>query len=324
MKQVYLAFLGGSHGHFLEFILNGLDEKNDWLLFSDPFSIDGSARNNGVHAHNKFEIGDKRFVAGHYTTNASNPLHPVEDSDSRVLTITVTDTEESYFNWVKIRLIRAWIPECSPGPLDELHINTYDKLILEPLRKIDIYGEDFIKPTAVMFEKLLESINDSVGNTINPDNRSTDKWRIRSYFKNKYFSQTGKKKETSINPQSLGTEVIPFKFSYFYNKADFVNNIVGLAKEFNLTITEDRMARVKELHEEFLSKNQLLEYDGFGHCKRIFENLSSDEPIPHLSLIEESYVLSLIDDIIGKPTRYEHDEFFRTPLDVSKFIEVHK
>lgn len=323
MKQVLLDFLGGSHGHFLEFILNGLDEPDDSMLFKNPFSIDGSARNNGFHAHGHFYIGEKRFVAGHYTSIGA--MYQAAETDERVITITVSDTEESYFNWVKIRIARAWLPECPPGPLHELHINTYDKLILSPSALQKSHENSELLESAVNTMKtLFWSINNSLGNTIDINNRSTDKWRIRNFFKQKYFSNQGKQEALKINPYQLGSKVIPFKFSYFYNSDDFNSHVVKLAEEFNLKLSVTRLARIKELHQTFLSKNQLLQYDGFERCNNILKNNNSTDSIPYLELIEEAYVLSLIDKLIGKETEYNSDEFFKTPIDVAKYIEAHK
>jgi len=322
MKQVYLDFLGGSHGHFLEFILNGLDEPNDKLLFENPFSIDGSARNNGVHSHNKFITGEKRFVAGHYTSIGA--VYRVDDPENKAITITVNNTEESYFNWIKIRLIRGWMPEFSPGPLEDLHNNTYDKLISWPEEQRKIQGDEIASPGAITLKLFFSNINNFLGNTIDADNKSTNKWCIRNFLKQRYFSDDGRKIQLKINTRQLADIVVEFKFLDFYNKINFVDNLIRLAEEFNLTITETRLERIKELHNKFLSKNQLLEYNGFERCNIIFNNLKSKEPLPYLSLLEESYVLSLIDKLLGKSTVYKHDEFFKTPVDVAEYIETNK
>ena len=323
MKQVLLDFLGGSHGHFLEFILNGLDEQDDKLLFKNPFSIDGSARNNGLYAHDHFFIGEKRFVAGHYTSIGA--VYSAPGIDEKAITITVDDTEESYFNWVKIRLTRAWMPECSPGPLHELHDNTYGKLILIPqaIRNAHEFP-DLLDQAVTLMRNLFLSINNSMGNSINIDNPSTNKWRIRNYFKQRYFSDEGKSNSLKIDTKQLASKVINFKFSYFYDTDNFTMHITRLAEEFNLKMSASRISRIKELHDIFLNKNQLLKYDGFELCNSIIKNIESTDSIPYLELIEEAYVLSLIDRLIGKDTEYNIDEFFKTPADIAEYIETNK
>lgn len=290
--MIYIDFIGGSHGNFLEVICNlaaGIETEEL------PFN------NNGA-SHNKTYLGKKLFESNHYTA-FQQPL-----PGNRLVAIRIT--ENDLLPLSQISFLRAGDFGYDNNYLEK---DTYNKLsntaytwVLNNL--IQSFFENQIKrsydaikdpswpdiATIDQFEQLPNWIKLECKNLHNLELLELSSQRpdcprhvLREFFQIGFenpsihgFMQLQSK---MIYPETF--DVYWFDYAKFYSN-EFLDEIKKLADWAQLVYTTQH--KVKALHDRFLAKQPYK--DSKHKCDNIVKEIIQGQKAPQVNLLEESYI----------------------------------
>ena len=284
-NKVLIDYFGGSHGHFLEFLLNSLEDNV--LLSSYPFNSDGTCRTR------IYEPYSKRFHADHFSTGYykkfTDRTRDAEDGGS-CIAIMFEDDYSDWLLYLEVAFLRAQFPGSQIGDIDDIVNNTKDKFKSYPIM-LNLLGDDPSKSSIRRF--ILESL------VRNPENSLYHSVHQVPFLTHK--------------------QVHNFKFSWFYNYTDLIAGLTELSKLFNLTLV-GKERRIQELHTEFLRLNKFANRRSKETCDNILEYLQGDDISLSLNLIEEAYICKRIEELTGNKLGEVDDSVFTSTGNLKKFI----
>jgi len=304
--MIYIDFIAGSHGNFLEFVCNKFLANVPGP--DTPFNSMGAS-------HKKNYRGQTTFVSNHFFQK------DIEIKKSKVISIQITT--DDLLPLASISLLRA-------GDLDidndTLEINTYNKFnnpnyawVLENL--IQNFFDNQIQNsynvvkdpswpeifTLDQYRALPQWIQDECSNQHNLEllelfehQPNCPRYILREFFKLgfKYPAQSGFMTEQNRMQYDSSNQVHVFPYSCFYDTKNFLHEIEKLSKwtEFKLSSID----QLQDLHVQFLSKQPYKNSKKF--CDGLLKRLESKEifDLPKLDLFQESYVSAKLELALNK------------------------
>lgn len=323
--MIYIDFIGGSHGNYLEYVCNKFLAKiqtND-----SPFNHLGSS-------HNKVYKQPIEFSAWHYFEydGVKTPL-----SNSKIISIRIT--EDDLLPMTSVSLLRA-----ADRNLDNnvLEIDTYNKLdnkhykwVLKTLinsffqdtRVVDYYNvKDPNWPninTVTDFEQLPKWIRDECEQTFgllppvfSKDSPDCPRYILREFFKIgfQHPENNGFMIEQKKMTYDTSNDVYVFPYSCFYNYDDFVNELTKLAAwtEHNFIVDH----QFTTIHNEFLKKQ--IYKNSKIKCDQLLNQIINREQfiLPELTLLEESYLDAKLEIHYNKTALNNNQQWFLSSTEI--------
>ena len=323
--MIAIDFIAGSHGNYLEFVLNKLT-MGDILPGETPFNQFGAS-------HNKAKIKDQLFRCGHFYQDVS--LRYIKNI------ISIGFTGDDLLPLMTVSLLRAGDMAISDN---NLQIDTFNKLnnkfyasILANLKKsfcnsiIESYSnvkasdwpnisnpEEFYSlPDHIQIE-----CQKDFGFRVYPlTHNYPDCGRdiLREFFKfgfkdpsiNGFMQEQNKMKYT---PKQC---VFNFAYSTFYDLDLFKIELDRVKDFFNLTYID---FDIGPLHKQFLERQPQCIYK--SQCDAIIESVNNkiSMPIPQLSLFQESYIDAQLELIHGKEMPTNKIDYFTGTKEILDYL----
>jgi hypothetical protein len=297
MDQILIDFQGGSHGNFLEFLLNKFyHNRHDWVT---PFTNLGTSHNKPYNNNTK-----NKFLAWHFTNippYVPGPDTTVLNKNSNIVLITFDASDLLVF--MSLSLLRA-------GELnienDALEIDTYNKL------------------NNINYRNLLENIIESyqIKDSCSPDNPNVSRHILREFFKfgfktpdiNGFIQLLNQSKQQLTNKN-----IYEFPFDSFYNINQLKYQLTNLAEYFKISLTIDEI-ELERLHITFLSKNPYINIK--SQCDTLVRSIINKElvDIPKLSLFQESYINAQLENMFDIEMPFFQDQYFKTTRELFDYI----
>lgn len=279
-----IDFVAGSHGNFLEFILNKLILKNINYL---PFTELGTSHNK---LYDKFSMP---VQANHY--NSSN----LKIKSNNVIHIVVTE-EDDLLQFMSISLFRS-------GDLaikdDELEINTFNKL------------------NNGAYKNLLNDISSSYNIQLNNLQPHCPRHILREFYKfglklpsiNGYVKAS---KSSVENYKHQNCFLFPIKSFYEYNLLlTQINEIKNFYK------LDFELIDFKEIHDIFLEKlTPFLNLT--AQANRIIDAVKTNQlvEIKKLTLLQESYINAKIENAFNIEMPFMQNSYFSNTYEIIEYI----
>ena len=296
MKKVLIDYHGGTHGHFLEFVLNALDCADNTLLNSDPFALS----DRGTCRRRIYKPWSLRFCADHFEQRYKIDQRKTDiDAATDCVYIKLNSDFSDTILMLKVAFFRG-DAVADLSDVENLHINFFNKC-----NNTDI-GNYCIK-----------LIRDTQGIDLTATSPNLEYYQLRHFLTNSLFNR----KNTRYNqePYYKNKNITSVKFLDFYTWDSFLHTIKMLSYKFDLALDSDRVTRLQNLHREFLARNPWANDQGYQVCKQILDNSDSTNAMPSIGLIEQSWLCASLVDFNGK-FYYPSNKFFETPFSLKKYI----
>jgi len=285
--MIAIDFVAGTHGHFLETMLNKFFNITPDL--SDTFTAIGTSHNK----NNEYQK-NKLFRAEHWFEVYPDQLEKFNKI------ISIRFSQEDLLLVSSVSLLRA--AGCNIHN-DDLEINTVNKL------------------NNLFYASTLKQIYDAYP-LLDQTQPSIPRYVLREFyksgFKNPDINGYWLKKQSMV--YSNQCNVCYFDFSSFYSIDKFISNINTVEKfmerKFNFS------PEFYQLHEKFLSfipyQNHKQQCDYIVDCVK--DNI--DVNIPKLTLFQESYINGCLENIYRKEMPFHQDRYFTSTKDVLYYINT--
>lgn len=280
-----IDFVAGTHGHFLEVVLNNFFNITTTNL--DPFNSLGAS-----HKVNSEYLDSRMFVARHWFEDSVNQLSQFD----RVISIQFDHDDLLLVS--SASLLRAGDQGIDN---DQLEIDTCFKL------------------NNKFYQGLLAEILNAYPDFDN-SNGSIPRNILREFFKFGFLNPNINGYWKKQQQMHYTMPVFIFKFKAFYNYNLFVNTLkelqdfIGLPFKFN--------NELELLHKKFLT---LIPYVGHQlQCDNIISAIKQGqkETIPLLTMLQESYINSQLENIYKKEMPFHNLNYFTSTKDVLQYLET--
>jgi len=326
--MIDIDFVAGSHGNYLEFILNKCvygDKIAQALPFNALGASHGKDKNTNYRQH-------KLFNCGHWFQIGGGPNKEI---------ISIRFTGDDLMSLMTVSSMRAGDMAIADT---DLHIDTYHKLnnrfyksLLDNIRTSyadtivaaynNVRGENWpdIKD-ASDFKNLPEIIQEECLNDYGfkvypltgqyPD---FDRALLREFFKFGFgdVSVNGFMKEQERMQYAPGTKVYEFPFTSFYKTESFLKEISNIRDFFNLTFSNFDAVPV---HAEFLSRQYHVNFK--KNCDDIIDAVREKKKlkIDKLTLFQESYINAHLELIFKKEMPSTQAEYFTNTHEILEYL----
>ena len=284
-NTIPIDFVAGSHGHFLEVILN------TYFNITNPGKDQFTA------------IGTSHYKTSDYVENRIFHAHHWNQCDKSTLdkfpcVISIRYSQDDLLLLSSVSLLRA-----ADQGIDnnDLEINTVGKL------------------NNAFYKNALELIYQSYP-FLNRDDNDIPRYVLREFYKfgfktphiNGYWLE---QKKLQYNEQA---KVFYFRFDDFYNIDLLVSRIkeleLFLNKEFNFSV------EFYQQHQKFVSFIPYINHKQV--CDNIITHIQqcTNIPIPKLTLFQESYINGILENIYNKEMPFHQNRYFTSTQDVLYYI----
>jgi hypothetical protein len=288
MSKILIDFVAGTHGNFLEVILNQGFGLTDPL--HDPFTPQGASHNKSSDYRR-----NKLFHADHWSLFSPEKLKTADKI------ISIRFLPEDLLLVMSISMLRA----------ADLGLDN-DNLEIDTVNKLSNFRYQSV------LDNLLHAypeINLANSNGCVPRNilREFYKFGFKDHTVNGYWQELQKL------TYSKNSQVEYFDFQSFYDLTLFKQNLqlledfVGLPFEFGHDLYK--------LHEKFLSLNP---YRYHKHqCDQIISSIqkNQNQDISKLTLFQESYINGVLENLYNKEMPFHDINYFTSTKDVLHYIE---
>lgn len=322
--MIQIDFVGGSHGNFLEFVLNKLT-LGDLVKDKTPFDSLGTSHNKSL------PDADKVFHCDHWF------LTPEGCTSDRVISIKFT--ADDLLPLMSVSLLRTGNRGISPYELD---INTYHKLndqdyksIIDNLNQhynnLDSYSQvkadDWPDIACVAdYYRLPQWMQDECDQTFEyPLFELSEQYPdcprniLREFYKLGFNtpSITGMMTALTQLKYQSSQQVFDFPFGCFYNTEQFFAKVRELQEFFNLKFKDIDLT---VLHQEFLDKQPFKDHkkDSDVIVQQIIAKRSGN--IPRLTIFQEAYINSQIEQAYNIKLPLGNNTFPSTIADYEIYI----
>jgi len=286
LNNIPIDFVAGSHGHFLEIILNtffGITEK------FNPFTTLGTS-----HIVNGNYLKNKVFQANHWFESCPDQIQNI----SKLISICFKHDDLLLLS--SVSLLRAGDLNLNNNKLED---DTYNKL-----------NNRFYKDTLDLIVKSYPFLDVDEKNSSIPRNvlREFYKFGFANPDLNGYWIKQQKMQ------YSHNTKVFYFEFSNFYNIDKFVASIKEL--ELFIGMKFNFCDDFFNLHSEFLSN---IAYITHKHqCDQIVQAVieCKDVIFTNLTLFQESYINGQLENHYKKEMPFHHLNYFTSTKDMLQYI----
>jgi hypothetical protein len=302
-EKIYIDFVGGAHGNFLEFVCNKFIAKID-TFDSSPFNALGAL-------HNKPYAENAKFICGHYSIGG------ISLAQKKVVAIEIS--KDDLLPLQCISLLRAGDYNIDP---EQLEVNTFHKLnnkdyswVLENLissffdvgyliqgynairdpswpeiSSIDDYNN---LPSHIREE--CENVHGFAINQLDHLHPHCPRHILKEFFKIGFLDTDNhgfiKVQKTNLH---VDCEVYKFPFSAFYNQLQFETQLTKIAKFTNLDFDSTAESFIA-LYQEFLARqpyrNAKIECDQIADTM-LQRNITN---MPTLNVIKEAYIAARLE-----------------------------
>lgn len=286
---IEIDFIGGTHGNFLEFVLNHLLNKNLDLI--SPFTKIGTS-----HKKNYNNYTSKRIVkCDHYYYNN------LSFTTDNVIIITV-DSNIDLLRLMSLSLYRAGDFQILDN---ELEIDTFNKLNIP------------------QYQSSLLNLCNSYEINLTKEYPNCPRYILREYFKfgfkdpriNGFVDNSNR----SIK-NCKAKNVYKFPVTAFYNYYHFKNNLTKVEKFFNLNFNNFDYSN---LHQQFMSS-----LAQFLNLKKTADNILNqvknniDYKIEKLTLFQESYINAKLENLYKKEMPFIQPIYFTNTREIIEYINT--
>jgi hypothetical protein len=303
-EKIYIDFVGGAHGNFLEFVCN-VFVANIKVASMSPFNGAGAA-------HRKQYLENPKFISNHYTTY-NQSLH-----NKKVIQIQV-DIDD-LLPLQCISLLRAGNYNIKP---EDLEINTYHKLnnkdyrwvlnnliavffnvdhLIQGYRDIadpgwpDIHSVDDYLNLPLEIQQECTTVHGFKVNVLDANNPHCPRAMLKEFFKIGFLDP--KNHGLMLLQQKnihVDCDVYEIPFSSFYSQTEFIDQILKISKFTTGTIAKFDQQYFTELHNEFLSKQPYKNIK--TECDLIVNMLiqKSITIVPEKDVIQEAYIAAKLE-----------------------------
>jgi hypothetical protein len=280
-----IDFVAGTHGHFLEVVLNNFFNSTATNL--DPFNSLGAS-----HKVNSEYLNSRMFVAQHWFEDSVNKLSQFDRA------ISIQFDQDDLLLVSSVSLLRAGDQGIDNN---QLEIDTYSKL------------------NNIFYQGVLAEILNAYPE-FNNSNGSIPRNILREFFKFGFSNPNINGYWKKQQQMHYTMPVFIFKFKAFYNYKLFVDaleelqDFTGLPFKFN--------SELELLHKKFLS---LIPYvDHQLQCDNIISAIQQgqQQSIPLLTMLQESYINGQLENIYKKEMPFHNLNYFTSTVDVLQYLET--
>lgn len=280
-----IDFVAGTHGHFLEVVLNNFFNITTTNL--DPFNSLGAS-----HKVNSEYLNSRMFVARHWFEDSVNQLSQFNCA------ISIQFDQDDLLLVSSVSLLRAGDQGIDNN---QLEISTYSKLDNE-------FYQDLLAEILSAYPDFDDS-NNSVPRNI-----------LREFFKFGFSNPTVNGYWKKQQQMHYTMPVFMFKFKAFYDYNLFVDalkelqDFIGLPFKFN--------SELELLHKKFLT---LIPYVGHqAQCNNIISAIQQGQQqiIPSLTMLQESYINGQLENIYKKEMPFHNLNYFTSTKDVLQYLKT--
>jgi hypothetical protein len=284
--QIPLDFVAGSHGHFLENILNkyfGITDTDQ-----DAFTSLGTS-----HKISQSYIKNRVFVAEHWSERYQDQLKNFPTI------VSIRFDLDDLLLLSSVSLLRAGDQNIDNNTLE---INTVEKL-----------NNEFYQDTLELIYQSYPFLDRTQKNIPRYVLREFFKFGFRDPEQNGYWL---KLKELTYLPQC---RVFYFEFKDFYN----VDLLVARIKDLELFLNRkfNFSSDFYQQHQKFLSFVPYIQHKNM--CDSIVNSVQqrTTRVIPLLSLLQESYINAQLENIFNKEMPFHQDRYFTSTQDMLYYID---
>ena len=324
--MISIAFYSGTHGNFLEFVLNKLTYGSQITMSSPVSNLLGTS-----HAQRT----DSNYLKHRYFKCHAWPAHKkLIDSFDKIIKIDFNDAE--YLTVVQLNLKRGEDYNIDPAAIEN---NTYFKLLNKygangpngngPNRLADciqkysnLEGYNNIKdkswPDISTPEDFYSLPSDIINECVNQfgfvpfqfDEHHPDvpRWILRDIFKN-WFLDTNSLPSSNIeyfDKVYQNKQVYSIPLRSLYNIDQFNVELNNIEKFFELSFVE---YDIENMHKDFISK--LLFLASANNCQQIINSIKTKEKmIIDLNVVEEGFINAKIKQIYGLDLFTDDNNYF--------------
>jgi hypothetical protein len=280
-----IDFVAGTHGHFLEVVLNNFFNSTATNL--DPFNSLGAS-----HKVNSEYLNSRMFVARHWFEDSVNKLSQFDRA------ISIQFEQDDLLLVSSVSLLRAGDQGIDNN---QLEIDTYSKL------------------NNVFYQGVLAEILNAYPEFDN-SNGLIPRNILREFFKFGFSNPNINGYWKKQQQMHYTMPVFIFKFKAFYNYNLFVDTLkelqdfIGIPFKFN--------SDLEILHKKFLN---LIPYvDHQLQCDNIISAIQQGQKqiIPLLTMLQESYINGQLENIYKKEMPFHDLNYFTSTVDVLQYLET--
>jgi len=284
ITKIPIDFVAGTHGHFLEVVLNKFFHAVDVPF--DPFTELGTSHIGTPEFH-----ATKLFDADHWFESR---LHELAQYP---LVISIQFTQQDLLLVSSISLLRA----------GDMNINN-DSLEQDTVKKLD---NDYYRNT---LQKIQSAYPFVQGMSSIPRNVLREFYKLgfanpesNGYWLKQASMQYGSAQVFKINLQTL------------YNIDQFKSAILELSKILDHPF--DFCDEFYKYHQTFVSRIQCLDHQ--ARCDQIINAIQQEQDceIPKLTLFQESYINSQLENFYHKEMPFHQVDYFTSTKDVLYYIK---
>jgi hypothetical protein len=330
--MIPIIFYAGTHGNFVEFVLNKVIH-GDKIHISNPLGVLGTSHSQQTDANYQLHRTFKCYHPEDYDYSLNQPIIKINfDSSEDIFLIQLTLKRGKDHNIDS----------------DTLEYKTYQKLF----GKYSRYGKDGHGPDKIIndinkftdltpyynikddswpainsvddFYNLPKHILDECINVfryrpiqITEDRPDAPRWVLRSIFKSWFFDQS---RRPSSNISSFDKHLTVYNLSLrnLYNTDSFKQEIVNIGKFFNVEINLDNFS--DQVHQQFVD---MVPYkESKFKCERIINSINNHEHFQiALNVVEEGYINYCIEQKFGIVMPEETEQYFKDTSELSAYIK---
>ena len=289
MKKILIDFVAGTHGHFLEFVLNQGFGYVDTL--EDPFTSLGTSHKK-LHGYHE----SKMFIADHWS-ECQSPKIKIANK-----IISIRFATDDLLTVSSVSLLRAGDMNIDNNDLEH---NTYNKLNNKYYRSVlDLIQRSYP-------ELQITQVNSSIPRNI-----------LREFYK--FGFRDPKINGYWLKLQQLiysdNQDVFYFDFKNFYDKQKFIAGLNDIQNFVGEKFCFDH--NIVALHEKFLNLNPYKDHKNV--CDNLIKHVQQNKncEIPKLTLFQESYMNAKLELLYNKEMPFHDLNYFTSTKDVLQYIET--
>jgi hypothetical protein len=285
--MISIDYIAGSHGNYLEFVLNKL-VNGDKIEQDNPFDSIGASHNK-TSAYHKYKV----FKEGHFFEDGGTKTTQV---------ISIQFTANDLLPLMTVSLRRAGNLDIDD---DQLHVDTYNKL-----------NNDFY---LAVLSQINNSYAKSLEHPITADYPDCPRHILREFFKFGFLdpSLNGFMRKQQQMVYTNNQDVFKFPYRAFYDITQFMKQIDLIQSWADLDFYD---INLPALHRQFILRQPHSEY------QLVCDNLVAcvlggiDSIIPELTLFQESYINANLEFAIDKEMPFNQPEYFKTTQEIIDYL----
>jgi hypothetical protein len=284
--KISIDFVGGTHGNFLEYILNR-------LVLGDKIHLDNLFTELGTSHNKTWEYYQKRIVeAHHYTVRHLDTLDNI---------ISIRYNEDDLLGLMSCSLYRSGDFKINDN---FLHVDTYNKLS----------GD---------YTFLIEEINQSYDVKLSANNPDCPRYILREFFKFAFKdpSISGFMRIQNNISYPPHKKVFYFPLTSFYDINKLKESLCEIKDFFNLP--EFVEFNLESLHRPFLEKMQPFLVLKKQADNLIFDvTQKKHRPIESLTLFQESYINGILEKKYNIEMPFIQEHYFKNTSEIIEHLKL--